>query len=167
MSTLMAASAVVPSVASAGPLLSGYGGPGAGNQVILGSALIGGAGGGGGSTGGSSGSSGPPSAPGAATTGAGGATSSGTGGHGSSTRGGSSQAAGARGASHRNGAPAGSSARTNLALSREASSQPSSGGALGLSGVDLVYLLLAIGALAFTGFVTGRLARAPVRPEGP
>ena len=53
---LAALVAVVPATASANSLLSGYGGPGAGNQAILGSALIGGGGSAGG--GGSSGSSG-------------------------------------------------------------------------------------------------------------
>ena len=53
---LAALVAVAPAAASANSLLSGYGGPGAGNQAILGSALIGGGGSAGG--GGSSGSSG-------------------------------------------------------------------------------------------------------------
>jgi hypothetical protein len=38
--------------------------------------------------------------------------------------------------------------------------------ALGLSGEDLGYVLLALGVLVLTGFVTRRLARAPARPEG-
>jgi hypothetical protein len=56
MVALVAVSSVAgPSAASASPLLSGYGGPGQGNQAILGSALLNGPGGGGGSGGGSSG----------------------------------------------------------------------------------------------------------------
>ena len=58
---LVALSAAMPVAASASSLLSGYGGPGQGNQAILGSALLGG-----GSSGGSSGSTG--SSPGARTT---------------------------------------------------------------------------------------------------
>ena len=47
----------VPTVALAGsPLLSGYGGPGTGEQAILGSTLVGGPGGGSGSGGSSAGS---------------------------------------------------------------------------------------------------------------
>src|SRR2546430_7195651 len=45
---LLAAALLAPS-ASAGPLLSGYGGPGGGNQAILGSGLLNGPGSGGGS----------------------------------------------------------------------------------------------------------------------
>jgi hypothetical protein len=53
--TLMGALLVLPAAASAsGPLLSGYGGPGAGEQVILGSQVIGGSSGGGASSGSSS-----------------------------------------------------------------------------------------------------------------
>jgi hypothetical protein len=36
---------------------------------------------------------------------------------------------------------------------------------LGLSGVDLLYMLLALGALVVTGVVTRRLTRT-TRPEG-
>ena len=36
----LAVSAAAPLVAHAGPLLSGYGGPGQGNQAILGSTLL-------------------------------------------------------------------------------------------------------------------------------
>src|SRR5271170_1066634 len=42
---LLTASALVPAAALAGPLLSGYGGPGQGNQAILGAGLVGGRGG--------------------------------------------------------------------------------------------------------------------------
>ena len=44
----LAAAALAPASATAGSLLSGYGGPGEGNQAILGSALLGGPSGGGG-----------------------------------------------------------------------------------------------------------------------
>ena len=52
--TLLAVLLLAPSGASADPLLSGYGGPGGGEQVVLGSSLIGGSGGGSGGSGGSS-----------------------------------------------------------------------------------------------------------------
>src|SRR5438309_8805588 len=55
---LASAWAAVPATAHAGPLLSGYGGPGQGNQAILGSALVGGSSGGGGTSGGGGGGSG-------------------------------------------------------------------------------------------------------------
>jgi hypothetical protein len=47
LASLVVMTTAVPAFASASPLLGGYGGPGEGNQAILGSALIGGAGGGG------------------------------------------------------------------------------------------------------------------------
>src|ERR1700736_6516079 len=49
---LAGASAALPTTADAGPLLSGYGGPGQGNQAILGSTLLGGSAGGSGTSGG-------------------------------------------------------------------------------------------------------------------
>src|SRR5450755_4896336 len=49
---------VAPSSVFAGPLLGGYGGPGAGNQAILGSALLNGPPGGGGTGAGSTGAAG-------------------------------------------------------------------------------------------------------------
>ena len=52
----LAVSAAAPLVAHAGPLLSGYGGPGQGNQAILGSTLLGGPGGGASGGGGAGGS---------------------------------------------------------------------------------------------------------------
>lgn len=175
LSTLLFASAAGPSAAFAGPLLSGYGGPGDGNQAILGSALIGGggsAGGSSGSNGSSSGSNGPSSGTGAgagAQGGGGSAVVPGSGGRGSSARrGGSRVAGGTAGAGHGSGAAAGSSARADLVLARHNASLSASGGsvALGLSGEDLGYVLLALGVLVLTGFVTRRLARAPARPEG-
>src|SRR2546421_57056 len=44
---LLAAAACMPVAAHANPLLSGYGGPGQGNQAILGATLLNGSGGGG------------------------------------------------------------------------------------------------------------------------
>ncbi|HEY3865227.1 MAG TPA: hypothetical protein VGL54_03980 [Solirubrobacteraceae bacterium] len=186
LSALLLTAVALPSDAFAGPLLSGYGGPGDGNQVILGSTVIGGAGGGGGSAGGSSGSNGPSSGANGSSSSASSSSSStgeepgaqggggsaavpGSGGRGSSPRrGGSRVAGGAAAARHGSGAAARSAARADLVLSRHDASLSASAGsvALGLSGEDLWYVLLALAALAFTGFVTRRLARAPTRPEG-
>jgi hypothetical protein len=136
---LASAWAAVPATAHAGPLLSGYGGPGQGNQAILGSALLGGSAGGSGTSGGG----------------------------GSGSRGGSSSAAHSRTATHGAAGTLGSSKRADaLAGDRGASSYPAveptasrSGPALGLSGADLAYILLAAAALALTGALTRRIAR--------
>jgi hypothetical protein len=132
---LAGAWSALPATAHAGPLLSGYGGPGQGNQAILGSALLGGS--------------------------AGGSGTSGRGGSGS--RGGSSSATHSRGAA---GTLASSERAGALAGERGASSYPAveprasrSGPALGLSAVDLAYILLAAAALALTGALTRRIAR--------
>jgi hypothetical protein len=134
---LASAWAAVPATAHAGPLLSGYGGPGQGNQAILGSALLGGSAGGSGTSGGG----------------------------GSGSRGGSSSAAHSRTATHGAAGTLGSSKRAD-ALAGGASSYPAveptasrSGPALGLSGADLAYILLAAAALALTGALTRRIAR--------
>jgi hypothetical protein len=147
---LVALSAVMPAAAQASSLLSGYGGPGQGSQVILGSSLING-----GSSGGSSGG-GQSSTAGARGTGkASGAPGSGASKH-AVTRGGAGRHPGGRvaGASG-NGAqvyPTSSSA-----LAREAgASQP-----FGLSGRDVVYILLGLVALIFIGVLTRRMARPP------
>ncbi len=56
---------------------------------------------------------------------------------------------------------------TYPSIPRDDASQTASGGSqtLGLSGEDLLYVLLALGALALSGVLTRRLARA-TRPEG-
>jgi hypothetical protein len=146
-----------PSSAFANPLLSGYGGPGAGNQAILGSTLVGGSGGGGGSAGGTSGGSpgaspsetiGPgaqsPQSNGAPT----GSKGSRAAGQGAGSRGGSDQASGA-------------AARAYPFASARNTSQATSGATetLGISGEDVAYIFLALGGLAFTGVLTRRLAR--------
>jgi hypothetical protein len=162
--TLLAALlTVAPSSAFAGPLLSGYGGPGEGNQAILGSTLIGGAGGGSGSSGGSSGSDGSSASavagasvrPGQAN-----GALSGSHGHGSKASG-----VGTRSGSRK--ASAGATHAYQLS-SGGSTSQAASGGseALGLSGADLLYVLLALGAVGATGVLTRRLARTSSRPEG-
>ena len=155
--------AAIPSSALANPLLSGYGGPGEGSQAILGSALLGGGAGTGGGPGG-----GPSGPTGSSLTGApagrGSTTSTGSRGPGSTAReagrsptGGPSRPRGKAGK-----ASAGASG-AYPASSREETSQlaPASSETLGLSGADLLYILLALGALACTGLFTRRLTRMP------
>lgn len=151
-----------------GPLLSGYGGPGAGQQAILGSHLIhggrgggrgGGAGGsgtsGGGSTASSSGSA--ASAEGGAATSAPETTSGGEAGgagaaaHGLPRSGGASHARGAGSSSHGGATPSrqvGSGESTVLAA------QP-----LGLTSGDIVEILLIAFALTGAAVLTRTLAR--------
>lgn len=159
-----AMAAISPVVASASSLLSGYGGPGQGSQAILGSALLGGGSGGGGGDGSSSSSNGGSSG-----------SSSGSFRYGESAGGTGSAAAGAvraggkttrkssaRGASSsRAGAGGTSGGGTYPASSTEKAPGTGAGGSetLGLSGEDLLYILLVLAALAFTGVLTGRLAR--------
>jgi hypothetical protein len=157
--------------ADAGSLLSGYGGPGQGNQAILGSALINGPSGKGGSGGSrSSSAGGPTSIP--ATSGNGSLIApSSTAGAGRATtpagRAGKASA-GAAGGARRSGAAGKGAGRTSASGSRAytKSSEPAraTGGSqpLGLSGADLGYILLALAVLAFTGVLTRRLARQPV-----
>jgi hypothetical protein len=152
-------SLVTPAVAQAGSLLSGYGGPGQGNQAILGAALLntpsGGSGGGG-----SSGSSAvTPASLGASTSAATGA----SGGQAGSSAG----AGGSHSSSHRSAkapiAAGGSSvsairaysATSGLGASEAAVSSPT----LGITAADLTYMLLVLGGLALTGAVTRQLSR--------
>ena len=149
----------MPVAASANSLLSGYGGPGEGNQAILGSALLntpkgGGGGSSGGGGGGVSQASGTQPSEAVAPQSA----------HGSS--------AGKKGSTAR---PS-KGARTTKRATREATSPEAQGSAviypaasreeaaggsraLGLSGADFVYIILALGVLALTGFLTARVAR--------
>jgi hypothetical protein len=108
-------SAFAPLAASATPLLSGYGGPGAGEQAIVGSMLLGGARGGG-SSGGSS-DTGGPAGSGAGAPAAGGSAS------GSSSEGGTSP--GGR-------SPAGSSSVNGAGAARGSGAEGSSAGAGGV-----------------------------------
>jgi hypothetical protein len=154
--------ALVPAAALAGPLLSGYGGPGQGNQAILGSGLVGGRGGDGsgghGSSPGAAGSAGHEGsvASAAASVGAGGSnSSSGT----ATAKGRHPQAAGSTRAAVRS-----HPGERTPGLPRRAAATGAAaggGGALGLSGADVVYILLALGALVVTGALTRVLARQP------
>jgi hypothetical protein len=143
LTSLMVMSTAMPSSVLAGPLLGGYGGPGEGNQAILGSALL----------------NGPRGRAGAGLAGA------------------SGSAASVRVASRGSQAPVhpGDGKQTAGAIG-QASGGPSSpypvserggaaqlavadSGTLGLSGADLLYVLLALCVLAFTAGLTKRLTR--------
>ena len=141
--------------ALAGPLLSGYGGPGQGNQELLGATLIGGSsGGGGGSAAGQPASVSIEAAPARAA-----ATASGS----------------SSGAGHGQSAPA---ARRTPSASPQAAprraSEPAailpgasdtgygvSTAPLGITGADLVYILLSVGGLLLAGMFTRQVARRP------
>jgi hypothetical protein len=165
MTLLAVLMAAAPSSAWANSLLSGYGGPGEGNQTILGSALLGGgSAGGGGSSSSTSGSTGSSSS-GAAAPGGKITTPSGSSG---AALGRAKRPTGGRSASRGgSGGASGGAARAYTAVYPSSASQPALGASetLGLSGEDLGYVLLAFGVLAFTGVVTRRLART-TRPGG-
>jgi hypothetical protein len=159
--------AAVPGTALANSLLSGYGGPGEGNQAILGSALLNAPKGGSGS-GGSSGSAGLSQTSGAQS----GETSAPQSTHGSS---GGTKASARR---RKEGARATKTPVRSTASQAEAgtrviypaaSREVTTGGsrALGLSGADFVYIILALGVLAVTGFLTVRLTRPAATTRGP
>jgi hypothetical protein len=148
--TLFLLGLLVAVPASANPLLSGYGGPGQGSQAILGSALLGGPGGGGGSGGAGGGSKGggPVGGPAGATVG--------PRGHASGSSRSSRHPAGGT------GKPSSASPRTYIASSRLASSDTDVGTqTLGISGQDLLFILVALGLLAATTALTRQLARRP------
>jgi hypothetical protein len=152
--------ATMPGTAAANSLLSGYGGPGEGNQAILGSALLNTPKGGGGSS--SSGSSNSLSRASGTQPGETAATQS---------KRGSSGGTKGSAARPRNGTQATKTAARGAAsqvgqsasvVYPPASREVTTGGsrALGLSGADFVYIILALGVLAMTGFLTVRLTRA-------
>jgi hypothetical protein len=154
------------------PLLSGYGGPGTGEQAIIGSTLINGSQGGGGSSG-SSGSGGSSSSSGIGASEApngGGLTSPG----GSTSRsenGGRHGSVGSRGSASPTGNGAGSisgarrDGRTSHASKYpnayvypdSAQSASVSASTLGISGGDLLVLVGVLGALGLLGALTARL----------
>jgi hypothetical protein len=143
----------IPAVAAASSLLSGYGGPGQGNQAILGSALL----------------NGPSNRGGGGSTGAGGSTGSGgSSGAQSGTSAGVQEArSNSAVSSHRSGTSAkGKAGHPNAAVSPAYPNGPlsmtreSAGSAtLGLSGKDVIYIILALGALVLTAALTRQLTR--------
>jgi hypothetical protein len=166
---LAAAWGALPAAAAGSPLLSGYGGPGEGEQAILGSALLGSPGGGGG---GGQGSASPPAgtpssaqqpsnaltAPVARDNAAGSRT--GARGH---RHGHPSRAATVPGASVEvaKNTSSGATAPTRGAIPVASLTSADSSQPLGLSGLDFVYVLLAFGALVLTGVLTVKLTRPP------
>ena len=154
---LVALSAAMPVAASGSSLLSGYGGPGQGNQAILGSSLVNGggpkSGGGGGAPAGGGGSTatGASSTVNAQTRVVRGGKVSLARPHGSRTHGQGKQG------SVRKPAPTGSGAQVYPASARGAAAGGSE--TLGLSSEDLLYVLLALCGLVLTGMVTRRMAR--------
>ena len=142
---LLADLSIVAAPAHAGPLLSGYGGPGQGSQAILGATLLN-------APRTPAGPGGPAVTP---ATGGGAATQATTPARdrSSATR----ERAGARGqrtsasGAYRRIGPEPSPAYPATALERDAA------GALGISGMDKLYILLALGALVATWALTTRL----------
>jgi hypothetical protein len=144
----LATLAVAPTAAGANPLLSGYGGPGQGDQAILGSGLVNSPGGGG--------SAGP----------SGGVASS------ELTVATSHSSAGSTGGAKRPHHAAGGAGQQGTAKRSPAApasvapasglqpvSSTSSGGTLGLSGGDMLLIVFGLAALALTGLLTRQLTR--------
>jgi hypothetical protein len=162
---VLLASVIAPAGADANSLLSGYGGPGQGNQAILGAALVGGGAGGGAGSSGGGGSGGEASAGLAAIEAKAGGSGSAEGGSrsGGAGRGGGGTAATGH---HGSGRASAGSARAYQAprgVSTVSTSQARVGSspALGLTGADVAYILLALGVLILTAVMTRRLARQP------
>jgi hypothetical protein len=153
----LATIALMPAVSGANPLLSGYGGPGQGDQAILGATLLNSPGGGGGSS-----ASGDGEASSTALTVPSGTANSTT--RTSAKRPGPGRRHRAKGAAPTRGsstnvpavAPGGGSARLVAP-----STGDDAGGSLGLSAADIAYLVLALAGLALTGVFTRQLARGP------
>ena len=157
---LLVAAACAPAGAEANPLLSGYGGPGLGDQAIIGATLLNGPGGGGGSgrvsASSSSDSLGAEGANGNAL--AAGPSRSGPGSPASSRAQGSPQ----RKTAARRSLDAESTYR---ALERNAN--VSSDGALGLSGSEVALIIVALAAMAVIGTLTRWAARTrPAKGHG-
>ena len=145
--------ALTPTAAPASSLLSGYGGPGQGNQAILGAALLNGpssGGGGGGSAGGGSSSSEATNLVAPVTPA-------------SAQRSLSSSRHGGSGVAGKHGLRATGAVNTRRGESGAAGAYNVSAGGgsanplLGLSREDLLYVVLALGVLMFTGLLTRRL----------
>jgi hypothetical protein len=153
----MAVPSAAPAAAGANSLLSGYGGPGQGNQAILGAALLGGPAGGGGTSG--------PAGAGSAAVGGGSAAGTPPG------QAADPPALAKRNAAHRAGgagkrghrpakAPTGAAAASRTPYpASEATASNTGSFTLGLSGADGMFILLAAAALAVTAGLTRRLVR--------
>jgi hypothetical protein len=151
---MMALCGAVPVAAPASPLLSGYGGPGQGNQAILGSALLNGSRGGGGGAAGGGGGGGLAASASAPVTGS--AASAATRGRPERPP---KRVSANRQANPAQGSPAAAAPAASLYPASERGAAAGHGGALGLSGSDVLYIILALGTLAFAAVLTRRLAR--------
>jgi hypothetical protein len=145
-----------PSMAAANPLLSGYGGPGQGNQALLGSALLNGPheGSGGGSSGeAAEAASSETEAPASSVSASGGGSGGGSppGSHPAHRPAHPSTLAPR---STGSASPKASSSTYPLSPTASVGSQP-----LGLSGLDVLYILLGCLALMMTGAITRTLVR--------
>jgi hypothetical protein len=163
---------LAPTTAFAGsPLLSGYGGPGAGEQAILGSTLVGGSGGGAGGSSSSGGSGGAnlSGSAGASTSSAGGTSSRGSGSARGSGVGAANAGSGSRDTTSKGGANArGPQGERSTGIGGAASayvystSQGSVASASPLTGISSGDVLLLVGILTTLGLVavlTLRLSR--------
>jgi hypothetical protein len=144
---------LLPSVAAGSPLLSGYGGPGQGEQAILGGGLVNGPSGG--ASGGGSNSISTAAVQGSAA-------SAGSSSHGAVSHPSGRAHTKTRTGRHTEGASAGSptpySTTTGLASSN---SSGSSAQLLGLSGKDIIYVVIALALLIATAMTIKRLAVRP------
>jgi hypothetical protein len=159
---LLAAALVAPA-AGASPLLSGYGGPGSGNQAILGSALLNGPGSGGGSGAGGPSTAQQPSSGGLAPAASAPASSGGPRASRHEGHHGAPASSSPQGAS-----PAQTALAAKLAYARaERTGAGSGSGTLGLSGADFLYAALVLAGLALMGAITRRMTRAtPAKGHG-
>jgi hypothetical protein len=149
----------LPALARANPLLSGYGGPGQGSQVLLGSTLTRGGGGDGGGGGASAAGGSPSGSIEAAPESGGAATTQGD--SSASTR--SSARSGHSSRSRHHAAGTGSSAGATQTTFGFAPARSVHTDAAGLSTGDLALIVLAIGVIAVTGVLMARLARGQER----
>lgn len=145
--------ALAPAASASSTLLSGYGGPGQGNQAILGSTLIGGSGGSGGGGGATSAGSTAPQAVSIEVAPTPRATPRTSGG-------------GASGAARHQRATGTSTSARATAPSKPVVVRPASAPALGLSGTDIAYVVLGFLVLILTAVVTVLLTRGDRPAQG-
>jgi len=166
----LAVTCALPGAAGAtSTLLSGYGGPGQGNQALIGSSLSGTASGGGSGGSGGSGAAGAGEPVRLEASSAAGAGTAGRAGHAGGTA-----AGGGRGAASRrqqsDARRAGSAAAAGAAAAARARNVADRGATgtstAGLSGTDLVLIALGCALLVATALITGRLARRPGGTRG-
>ena len=158
---ILAVATALPGSAVASPLLSGYGGPGQGNQALLGSALVNGPRGGGGSSA-SSGSSASTSGGIAESERSSEGQVSGSGSDARKGGGGKSGSSPARHSLHSgaatpaHGKPSRPAAAPSFYPAAERLPADSRGGSLGLSGTDVLLIVLAAALLVSLGLLTRR-----------